>query len=314
MVKRMNQLDQENNDLKKKLDDQKEELDSEVNTLKKKLNEKEEQVDFFKNMLEKLKDKIECPVCLGIPRGRPVPVCPNGHVVCTECKRDTCPTCRIAMGTNTSLLAGTVLENIEHNCKFGDCNENFSLEDLKKHEAVCLHRTVNCPSTKCAMKTSLTKLLVDHLRNSKECCGGGHHLALENWNRMNFVDDTGDVFQRNEGYWPMHVYFNPDGEILAVFPIKSERQFYFMVVMFASETQCSKYKFEMIVHETESEALGLDSVMAAKFCGNPLSIDLMKEELKLYNTGEKLMAKIVKKSIDGKTFSLSFKISKKDEK
>jgi len=306
MVTRMNQLHQENKDLKRKLNDQKEE----VNSLKKKLNEKEEEVDFSKNMLEKLKDKIECPVCLGIPRGRPVPVCPNGHVVCIECKRDTCPTCRIAMGTNTSLLAGTVLENIEHKCKFEDCNENFNLEDVKKHEAVCLHRTVNCPSPKCAEKTPLSKLF-DHLTNSNNKCCEGYHLALENWNRIS-LGAGGDVFRKNKVCWPMHVYFYPKGEIFAVFPIKSGGQFYFMVVMFASETECSKYKFEMIVHEEESEAL--DSVMAAKFCGNPLSIDLMKEDQKLYNTGEKLMTKIVKKSIDGNAFSLSFKISKEDEK
>jgi len=308
-VVKMEQLDQENTDLKRKLNDQKEEFDSEVNTLKKKLKEKEEEVDFSKNMLEKLKDKIECPVCLGIPRGRPVPVCPNGHVVCTECKRDTCPTCRIAMGTNTSLLAGTVLENIEHECKFEVCNESFCLEDLQKHEAVCLHRTVNCSNPKCAVKTPLSKL-VDHLANSNECCGGSHLTFLENWNRINFAMG-GDVFRRNEVNWRVNVYSYPNGEIFAVFPIKSGGQFYFMVVMFASETECSRYEFEMIVHDRESEAL--DSVMAAKFCGNPLSIDLMKEEQKLYNTGEKLMAKIVKKAIDGNAFSMSFKISKKVE-
>ena len=80
--------------------------------------------------------------------------------------------------------------------------------------------------------------------------------------------------------------------------------------MFNSEEECSKYEVEMIVHERGSEVT--DSAMAVKFYGNPLSIDLKKEEQKLYSTGEKMMTKIVKKSIDG-AFSLSFKISKKGE-
>ena len=158
MVTRRKQLDQEVKDLKRKLSEQKEEFDSEVITLKKKLDEKEEEVGSSKNMLEKLKDKMECPVCLDIPRSGPVPVCPNGHVVCKTCKRDICPTCRTRMGTATSLLASTVLRNIEHKCKFENCNEKSGLEDLKNHEAVCPHRTVHCPSPMCSVETPLGKL------------------------------------------------------------------------------------------------------------------------------------------------------------
>ena len=57
------------------------EADKEVNALKRKLK-----------VVDKLKDNVECPVCLEIPWTGPVPVCPNGHLVCHDCKRDTCPT------------------------------------------------------------------------------------------------------------------------------------------------------------------------------------------------------------------------------
>ena len=46
-------------------------------------------------LIQKLKDKLECPVCLDVPRNAPVPVCLNGHFVCQKCKRDSCPSCRI---------------------------------------------------------------------------------------------------------------------------------------------------------------------------------------------------------------------------
>ena len=308
MVTRRKQLDQEVKDLKRKLSEQKEEFDSEVITLKKKLDKKEEEVGSSKNMLEKLKDKMECPVCLDIPRSGPVPVCPNGHVVCKECKKDICPICRTAMGTNTSLLAGTVLENIEHECKFVDCNENLCLEDLKKHEAVCPNRTVNCPHAKCGLTTPLDSLSY-HLKSSKICCGG-HHKASENWNYRSYEFGM-NAAQTDSATWRMNIY-SYSGETFVIFPIKSGGQFYFSMVMFASETECSKYEFEMIVHEKGVEAL--DSEMSVKFRGTPISIDIKKEEQKLYSTGAELMKKIVKKSNEENTFSVAFKISKKGKK
>jgi hypothetical protein len=33
-------------------------------------------------------------VCLDVPKRGPVPVCANGHVVCSKCLRLECPTCR----------------------------------------------------------------------------------------------------------------------------------------------------------------------------------------------------------------------------
>jgi len=315
MATRKKQLDQEVNDLKRKLNEQREEFDSEVNTLKRKLDEKEEEVNSSKSkvtkqdhMLKELKDKIECPVCLSIPRNGPVPVCSNGHFVCIKCKRDTCPTCRTVMGTGMSLLAGTVLENIEHECKFVDCIENFCLEDLKKHEAVCPNRTVNCPHAKCGLTTPLDSLSY-HLKSSKICCGG-HHKASENWNYRSYEFGM-NAAQTDSATWRMNIY-SYSGETFAIFPIKSGGQFYFSMVMFASETECSKYEFEMIVHEKGVRAL--DSEMSVKFRGTPISIDVKKEEQKLYNTGAELMKKIVKKSSGGKAFNVAFKISKKGKK
>ena len=34
-----------------------------------------------------LRKRVECPVCLEIPRSGPVFVCKNGHFVCQKCKR-----------------------------------------------------------------------------------------------------------------------------------------------------------------------------------------------------------------------------------
>eukprot|EP00092_Neocalanus_flemingeri_P021101 GFUD01022862.1.p1 GENE.GFUD01022862.1~~GFUD01022862.1.p1 ORF type:complete len:223 (+),score=47.85 GFUD01022862.1:83-670(+) len=182
--------------LKRELDDQKKVLDSykakineqneheqELKSLKLKLEELNEQ----KHLIQQLKDKIECPVCLDIPRSGPVPVCPNGHLVCKKCKKDSCPTCRCVMGSGKSLLATTILENIEHDCKFEDCNKQFALKDIEEHEKVCPFRIVSCPKFDCTERVPLAKL-VQHLINSSECCAedAAPRVALQGWNRRNY--------------------------------------------------------------------------------------------------------------------------------
>jgi len=319
------ELEQEVKTLKRKLKENKEKLDEkeleqEVKTLKRKLKEKEEELDEKEaemdssrskiikqdHLLQQLKDKVECPVCFEMPRGGPVPVCPNGHVVCETCKRDSCPTCRIAMGAGKSLLAGIIVENVDHKCKFGDCNEVFAPEDIEEHEAVCPHRTVSCPDVKCPVKVPLSKL-VDHIIKSKERT---HNQTpreiLENWNKFDYKTTRED---RKSSRWPMDVLFY-SGETFVVFPTKSEGQYYFVIVMFASETECSKYKFEMIIHDK----LGLNSNSedTVKFQGSPLSIDLKKKDFNFYSASGPFMSKLIKKSNEGPIFCLSLKLSKKE--
>lgn len=124
--------------------------------------------DFHHNMVKLLKEKIECPVCMDIPRKGHVPVCPNGHFVCHECKKESCPTCRSNMGSNKSILAGTIIDNIEHKCKFEDCDQSLLLPDLIKHEEACPHRSVVCPQKSCTVKVPLSKL-ISHIVDNKSC-------------------------------------------------------------------------------------------------------------------------------------------------
>ena len=70
-----------------------------------------------KKKVGEMKNRVECPVCLEVPRKGPVFICSNGHLVCKKCKRESCPTCRVRMGDNKSLLAIAVIENILHDCK-----------------------------------------------------------------------------------------------------------------------------------------------------------------------------------------------------
>ena len=238
-------------------------------------------------LIQKLKDKLECPVCLDIPRNAPVPVCLNGHFVCQKCKRDSCPSCRIVMGVGTSLLAATILENIEHTCKFVDCDKVLAREDLENHEEGCAHRIISCPHVTCEGKFSLAKL-VDHFQSSPCCMNVDEPLPTkEMWHIKVYTGWNENVKQQ---HWPIHM-LSYAGEHFAVLPFKSEGLVYFMIVMLASESKCSKFKFEMIVHDRWSNAF--NSTITVKFTGTPLSIDVKKEDLKLYGPNEHLMKTIL---------------------
>jgi len=112
----------------------------------------------YEDLVKKLRDKVECPVCFDIPKKAPVPVCPNGHVVCVRCVREECPTCRVKMEQGTSTLAVTVIENIEHQCDHEGCDQTFSLADLPSHLSRCSHRSVKCPGLDCSARLPLSSL------------------------------------------------------------------------------------------------------------------------------------------------------------
>ena len=72
------------------------------------------------------------------------------------------------MGNGKSLLAVTVIENIDHKCRFVECEELFALDKLEDHEKICQHRIVKCPNSKCEVEIALSKLL-DHLEEKNFC-------------------------------------------------------------------------------------------------------------------------------------------------
>jgi len=223
-------------DLKKSILEQK----GELSTLRRKNLKENRELTILarkhKSFLNKLRGKIQCPVCQEVPRSGKVPVCPSGHFVCRKCKTSICPTCRVTMGNCMSSLAVTVIENIDHKCKFAACQELFPLDKLEEHEKVCSHRTVKCPHLNCAEEIALSKLPAHIV--SKGCCGdkiptvipmdSTDHIKR----RFMFTEDTKDM------YWTSSL-FSYDGILFVVFPVKLEGVFYFSLVMFSSESVCS---------------------------------------------------------------------------
>merc|ERR1712059_156905 len=110
------------------------------------------------DIIQLLRDKVECPVCLYVPKKAPIPVCPNGHGVCSKCVREDCPTCRVKMGQGKSSLAVMVIVLIDHQCDNEGCHKIFPFGELASHGRCCNYRLVKCPGLECYDKISLSSL------------------------------------------------------------------------------------------------------------------------------------------------------------
>jgi len=272
----------------------------EVDNLKRKLT-----------IVDKLKEKIECPVCLEIPRAGPVPVCPNGHLVCQECNRGTtCPTCRVRMGTGKSILATTIIENIEHKCKFVDCDDYFPVDKVEEHIKVCPHRIVSCPYGNCAAKVGLSKLM-DHL-NKEDCSAQSFPFSLEMYHDVPHFPGMWNIKEELQcaanAVWKLNTFSFNDASF-CIFLEKKDGMYFVCCLMFSSENECSKYKIEMAAHEEGSTSE--DSEVCLKFAGKPVSIDRDRKDfmdLGLLVSG-KAIEKMLRKSRMN-IFRLSFSIRK----
>lgn len=259
-----------NNSLKRKEIEAKQDKESLRLKVEKMETDAKEVANKKMQFINKLKDKIECPVCYEIPRSGPVFVCPNGHIVCSGCKRDICPSCRAHMGKVKSLLAETIIENIQHQCKYADCEEYFDLDRVEGHEEACAHRIVNCPEVLCKEKVPLSKLLGHLVRGT--CVGGYKPDSFENLQsrRFNFVD----YYSYSIESWPLKL-FDFEGATFAFIPHRFEDIYCFPCVMLGTEEDCSKFKVNLEVFERSANS-SEESRSYFKFSGTPCSIDDVK--------------------------------------
>lgn len=120
---------------------------------------------------EELKDLLECPVCLRVPRASPIFQCARGHVVCCDCRPNvsTCPQCRDPLGNIRSLVSEKMLEKLPCVCKFGDngCQVELLRSQLPQHERSCTYRLINCVDLACQQRVAVSKLLA-HLDTDHE--------------------------------------------------------------------------------------------------------------------------------------------------
>ena len=125
-------------------------------------------------MVDEMKEVLECPVCLKVPRRGNVYQCKRGHSICSGCHPHLtmCPICRVAMSKSPArnFAMEKLLSKVTHACKFADhgCIFEEAFGPLESHEQDCEFRLVNCISRVCETQVSLAKLLEHIEEDHKE--------------------------------------------------------------------------------------------------------------------------------------------------
>jgi hypothetical protein len=230
------------------------------------------------DLVSRLVAKVECPVCFELPKEVPVSVCPNGHVICRSCRRESCPTCRARMGPGTSLLAVTVIESVPHRCQFelAGCPAQLGLQELRGHQARCRFRPVRCPNFSCTEQLPLAALAGHTLR------GCVHNSLFYNSplsNNYNYIIPANQQDQfdrrRNSTWRPDGLTYDGNNFFLKITRKGKKGNWYFYVQMAGGEEEGAAYTATIFVHRTGA---GLDSRNSHRFIGEVCPIDLSSVE------------------------------------
>ena len=102
------------------------------------------------------------------------------------------------MFRTVSLLATTVVENIEHSCCYevDGCKEKITLDVFPDHKKSCQFRTISCPAYLCNQRVIFADL-VNHLLNQCEQSKGSFSSALTSDDRGPFGRLCGTGRSRN---------------------------------------------------------------------------------------------------------------------
>jgi len=245
---------QERDDSKRESEQEMKAVIQERDDFKHKSEQRKLKLDKVLKVLEELQEKIECPVCLAVPREGPVPCCPSGHITCSPCLgklraegKLECPTCREPMGEGKSALAKVVIESMEHECSFQGCDELVAFKDYKKHQVTCEHRLVVCPAVGCD-KTEPFCHMLDHARDCQGICIG---------DKINGDVFSVDKFAMQAWRSPMFEADGPAGKIFFLRVQKVNSMFSLEVVMLGTQEECEEYTMEVSVINPDTETVAI---------------------------------------------------------
>jgi len=227
----------------------------------------------LESLTRELEDRVKCPVCLDMPSSGPIFTCPRGHCICKSCYQgvnSSCPVCRTKMPTKaTSLLALTVIEQIDHRCKnqAWGCPAMLALSQLERHRVNCNYRLVACPAYNCKKKISYSGVrehIFGDCTNSFASVTKKPHAVLDDRYIQRYTFEREFSFKVSTFSWAGKYFF------LSI--IKGERPYAnFYVQMLGEEEECRKILVTLSVRDQDSDS-------AHSYCGHPLTMDLSDQE------------------------------------
>ena len=215
----------------------------------KRMKEVEGEDKELREAMEELRGMVECPVCLLVTRqGGPVPVCSNGHFVCGTCRdrirqetlvgEPKCPSCMVALGNATSLLASRVIEKLKHECEHEGCDEMIPFADLEKHQLVCLFRNVLCPGIHdCSLEISFN-MVEEHVKTCDDIVKPAKHNSYSRSHELSTKKDP--TIEDIDGQWKTEQIMAFGKSFFARYKIEN-RSHFSEVIMLGSEAECRGY-------------------------------------------------------------------------
>ena len=281
-------------------------FDTKVIEMEKEKKQMEEELkenkDKMKKLFSELRSRVYCPVCLSVPTQGPVFVCPNGHTVCSTCKTTNCSICRTKMWDNTSLLAVTVINNIDHQCPYQFCAKEVPLPDLEEHKKTCEHKPICCPSVSCSVSVATSRLLDHLIMDCKYSRGswmeiGSDNVICEEFTVPDRCEEWMDVFQ-----W--------EGKFLVLLVRYSDTMETSLSVLMLEEN-LSRYKVELTVKNTVKD-MTLQDGISYSFKGqpNPITIENKDDLVGLY-LNKKSFDRVTTKSLGKVSWIVQLAIEEK---
>ena len=202
------------------------------------------------NLTKELEDRVKCPVCLEMPSSGPIFTCPRGHCICKSCYQginSSCPVCRTKMPKATSLLAVTVIEQIEHRCRnqAWGCSARLALPQVEAHRVSCSYRLVACPAYSCKKQVSYTQVkehIFGDCTNSFASVTKKSHTVLDDRYIQRYTFEREFSFKVSTFSWSGKYFF------LSI--IKGDRPYAnFYVQMLGDEEDCRKLLVTLSVRD-----------------------------------------------------------------
>ena len=256
--------------------------------------ELEGQVKKYRKLTSELSARLECPVCLTLPRKGPVPCCPRGHLVCAPCHKKmkqqgsgNCPTCRDPMGEAKNLLASVVIENLNHQCDLTGCKELVAYQGLAEHKEKCDYRLVICPGQpSCNVMVPFCE--IDS--HATHCSGYSNWTPDQNQTHMRFTFPV-SLVDKDIG-WKTHV-IHSDNEVFFFCMKSSGACMHMQVLMKGDQKKCDKFTATISLLNSK-----LKPVLFSSF--NPLPLASTNDDEPHLLVWKKSLAKIWEETAAGK--------------
>ena len=219
------------------------------------VKEKDEAVDKYRRLVKQLEERLECPMCLTVPKEAPAITCKEGHLACSSCLqgwlaggRRECPYCRAELLVGAkSLLADLIIQNIDHECNLNGCKQRVPRDDLADHQKKCPFRLVKCPGSnqQCNMMVPFCQVVHEHVIECSDM------TMCEYPDEILSFSFSGDCLEASLG-WDTIVIGNP----LGFFFVRTEKVnslFTVEVVMEGTEEECEKVNVEIAIKDPNSK-------------------------------------------------------------